>query len=529
MWEEADSVLAAQLPKPLSGYVYPETVDDESGDVALTETDIAQPAIGVADMVLNHILTDLGVRPDMCIGHSYGEYAALCSAGVIAFGDLITLSEARGRAMQVARRSESGAMVAVSAPADVVAPMVANLTDVVIANLNGPFQTVVSGRMAGIDWLLKACADSGLKATKLNVGAAFHSPMVESAKQPLRDALDRVRFAPSTVPVYANTTAEPHSREPESIKDQLVEHLVSPVRFQDSVDHMRRDGASVFVEVGPGSTLTSLAGGILRETDSVVLGVDHRDGWFGLLNALARLFVAGVSWSAERLHKHCSNHDGSQFGDVRRPTYNRKAQPARETEKALGAPSDSRHQVAAAMERYERLMKMFLESQARVMVEYIGGSSADERRQLVPPRQSEKTQPSGAITAADSPRLTEASGQSDATTDAGNDPPKGDRSSEYMLDRLRSIVASLTGYPPDMLDPDLDLEADLGIDSIKRVEILVALQQQSLLPADAVDHEAKVFSELTTLSEMANTLRRGQVGSVGNSAASVVSRIEYCL
>ena len=521
LWDGADAALAERLPRRLSTYVYPET-PEESDDVALTQTDVTQPAIGTADMVLAHALTDLGVCPDMCLGHSYGELAALCAANSIGFEDLVRLSEARGRAIRLACRGQRGAMLAVAASKDVVAPMVATATGIVIANLNGPAQTVVSGREAEIDRLLDRCNGEGVKATKLNVGAAFHSPLVASAREPLRQALDGIRFSPSEFPVYANTTAEPHLPEPESIKDVLVEHLVSPVRFHESVLNMRRDGSGVFVEVGPGSTLASLARGILQGTDATVLAVDHVDGWFGLMNGLARLFVAGVSWSTERLTRHVGDAGGDRStGGPAKALVEQSGVPSTERGAVMNTEDhDRRRSSAAAVERHQRLMQLFLQSQTRVMVKYLRGAPDRALDESGSVHRLEADAPLPA--AVSEPYVTHGGEFADSAAriaESGSDAANGGDAHRGVLDRLRTIVAELTGYPPDMLDDDLDLEVDLGIDSIKRVEILVQLQEQSLLPK-GTDLDAKAFSQLTTLSAMADRLRVAEVsGGIDGDAA----------
>ncbi len=493
LWEAADAALAGRMPQPLSHHVYPSADSSANTEAALKETDVAQPAMGVADAVLGHVLADLGVEPDMCVGHSYGEYAALHAAGALGFEELVVLSQARGRAIWEASRDTPGAMLAVGAPSEVVEGLIGATDDAVVANLNGPAQTVVSGREEDIERVLARCSEHSLRAVTLHVATAFHSPLVESAQGPLRNALGRTRLSPPKVPVYANTTGEPHSSDPKSIREELVDQLTMPVRFADCIANMRRDGARIFIEVGPGNVLSSLAANNLQGSDAVVIAIDHRDGWFGLLNAAARLFVLGASRPVERLQ--------GLFDGTERPTQERQSEGRR---RRLG--NGPRQLANLAMARHQRLMRLFVENQEAAMMRFLGAVALDER--LLPPVESPASR---SAVLGDQPRARNEDAGSSVGWGVGLHPGTDGQA----LERLRNMVADLTGFPPDMLDADLDLEVDLGIDSIKRVEILVEAQGRFPQLADALDEEGKrVFSQLTTLSQMAEFLESVGTGPV---------------
>ncbi|MCY3837655.1 MAG: SDR family NAD(P)-dependent oxidoreductase, partial [Gammaproteobacteria bacterium] len=510
LWEVADGALAGHLPRPLSRHVYPGTDGGADTDVLLKETDVAQPAMGVADAVVGHVLADLGVEPDMCVGHSYGEYAALHVAAALGFEDMVVLSRERGRAIGDAGRGSPGAMLALGAPGAMVERLITESGGTVIANLNGPMQTVVSGRVEDIEVLRARFAEQGVRATRLNVATAFHSPLVESAQGPLRGALGRVRLSTPKVPVYANTTGEPHSADPESIREALVDHLTMPVRFADCIANMHRDGARIFLEVGPGNVLSSLAANILQGTDAVAIPVDHRDGWFGLLNAAARLFAMGVSRPAERLRE--------LFGGGVRPTREQHP-PGRSAggrkypgDRFLGTLAD------AAVIRHQRLMRLFVESEAAAMTRFLRAAGLGETASLrvehrqVPPPAGVDPLPQG-----QPPAPTRHAGAASAS--AGRREATGTLAGTDALERLQRMVADLTGFPSDMLEPDLDLEADLGIDSIKRVEILVEAQDRFPGFADTLDDEGTTaFSRLTTLARMAEFLESATSGTGGGDS-----------
>ena len=500
LWEAADAALAGRLPRPLSRHVHPGADGGAAADAALTETHVAQPAMGVADAVVGHVLADLGLEPDMCVGHSYGEYAALHAARALGFEDLVVLSEARGRAVGEAGRRNPGAMLAMGAPGEVAERLIGECGNAVVANLNGPAQTVASGREEDIARLSDRCAKQGVRTTRLNVATAFHSPLVESARGPLREALARARFSVPEVSVYANATGEPHSSDPESIREALVDHLTMPVRFAKCVANMHRDGARIFLETGPGSVLSSLTANILQGTDAVAIPVDHRDGWFGLMNAAARLFVLGVPQPAERLRE--------LFGNGESPV------PARHlaAERRSAGNESPRGLADAAMVRHQRLMRLFVESQLAVMTRFLGTTRPDEVTLA-----GMEAWPAGSPTVAD-PALRAVRRSAPVSTPVERAAVTEGAVGTDTLQRLRSMVADLTGFPPDMLDPELDLEADLGIDSIKRVEILVEAQDRFPGLADALDEEGtRTFSRQTTLLRMAEYLESVQ-GSTPGSA-----------
>ena len=516
VWAVADAELAGRLPKLLSHYVYPPGGDEVNtvDEAALTETNVAQPAVGVVDTLLALVFRGLGLTPDMCVGHSYGEYAALHAAETLGFQDLVVLSEARGTAIRDAAKSSAGAMLAVGASGEAVEQLVEGIADVSIANLNGPTQTVVSGAKDGIEMVRERCADGGLRAVRLNVGAAFHSPLVAEARVPLLAALDDVPFLPPRIPVYANTTGEPHSVEPESIKAMLGEHLTMPVRFRDCIVNMHRDGARIFLESGPGNALSSLATQILRGTDATVVPVDHKDGWFGVLDAVARLYVLGVDGPAERL-RELLRRDGSPCKNEQVAESDDRNQRHVANTGAMAEMERTDQTVEAAMRRHQRLMKLFLEGQERIMSRYLRQTDMSPKR--IPDRQPRvQVHPTASVK---EERSKSPLDQMAAELGSGEQPEE-----TRVLAGLRNILADSTGFPSDMLDADLELEADLGIDSIKRVEILVEAQRRFPDLGDALDDErTRVFSRLPTLSQMAAYLE-----SIRSSAPKLSSAGTSC-
>ncbi len=308
-FERADAALTDQFVQPLSRFVFPPpgfTEQEEQRQQAeLTETNIAQPALGAADMAMFHLLRTLGVQSQMVAGHSYGEFVALYAAGVFDEETLLLVSEARGRFIREGAGENSGAMAAVEAEPAVLTPLLAGL-DVTLANMNSPQQTVVSGTRDDVEAVVARCAAGEIRARMLPVSCAFHSPLVAPAQARLAEFLHtRVTFTQPHTPVYSNTTAEPYPHQTTAIADLLSSHLVRPVEFVRQITAMHQAGARVFVEVGPRSVLTGLVTRILDGQPHVAVALDQpgRHGLVSLLHGLAALMAEGIAVHPERLYE----------------------------------------------------------------------------------------------------------------------------------------------------------------------------------------------------------------------------------
>ncbi len=228
-------------------------------DEDLRQTAVTQPAIFLHSVILAKSLgTDF--KPDMVAGHSLGEFSALVAAGALSFDDGLRLVAARAQAMQKACELKPSTMAAVIALPDEKVEEICSTVDgvVVCANYNCPGQLVISGEIEAID---KACellkAAGAKRALKLKVGGAFHSPCMEPARAELAEAIDHTEVSTPTCPVYQNVDALPHT-DPAEIKGNLIAQLTAPVRWTQSVRNMIADGATEFVELGPGKVLQGL-------------------------------------------------------------------------------------------------------------------------------------------------------------------------------------------------------------------------------------------------------------------------------
>ncbi|MCK9180259.1 MAG: ACP S-malonyltransferase [Bacteroides sp.] len=241
----------------------------EGTDEDLRQTKVTQPAVFLHSVISAFCLGD-DFNPEMTAGHSLGEFSALVAAGALSFEDGLKLVYARAMAMQKACDATPSTMAAIIAlPDEKVEEICAevNKTDICIpANYNCPGQVVISGTQPGIEKACKLMTEAGAKrALPLKVGGAFHSPLMDSAKQELAEAIQKTTFNKPKCPVYQNVDGKPHTN-PEEIKELLIAQLTSSVRWTQTVQNMVADGATEFVECGPGRVLQ----GLIRKIDSSV-------------------------------------------------------------------------------------------------------------------------------------------------------------------------------------------------------------------------------------------------------------------
>ncbi|MCW2120222.1 ACP S-malonyltransferase [Flavobacterium sp. 7A] len=231
----------------------------------LKETKVTQPAVFLHSVILAKTLEDF--TPEMVAGHSLGEFSALVANGTLSFEDGLKLVSQRALAMQKACEITPSTMAAVLALADnVVEEVCASIDGVVVAaNYNCPGQLVISGEFKAVEAACVAMKEAGAKrALLLPVGGAFHSPMMEPAREELAAAIEATTFSTPTCPVYQNVTASAVS-DADEIKKNLIIQLTAPVKWTQSVQQMITDGATLFTEVGPGKVLTGLIGKINKE------------------------------------------------------------------------------------------------------------------------------------------------------------------------------------------------------------------------------------------------------------------------
>lgn len=262
LFEEANTILDFRITDILF----------EGTDEDLKQTKVTQPAVFLHSVIRALTLGD-DFKPDMVAGHSLGEFSALVAAGALSFADGLRLVSKRALAMQSACERQPSTMAAVLGLDDEkVVEVLKEITDevVVAANFNCPGQLVISGSVPGVE---KACellkAAGAKRALPLKVGGAFHSPLMEPAREELAKAIEETPFATPRCPIYQNVTASAIT-DPEAIKRNLIAQLTAPVRWTECVQAMVADGADTFTELGPGNVLQGLvkkiASGVTAES-----------------------------------------------------------------------------------------------------------------------------------------------------------------------------------------------------------------------------------------------------------------------
>jgi len=256
LFEQANTIIGFRI----SDLMFAGTDDD------LKQTNVTQPAIFIHS-VIQALTTGASFKPDMVAGHSLGEFSALVANGALSFEAALRLVIARANAMQAACEMQPGTMAAVLGMEDAkVEEICASIDKIVVpANCNCPGQLVISGSIVGVKEACEKLTAAGAKrALMLNVGGAFHSPLMEPAREKLASAIESTQFTIPICPVYQNATATPHTN-PLEIKRNLIAQLTAPVRWTQSVDQMIKDGATSFTEIGPGKVLQGLVKKINKE------------------------------------------------------------------------------------------------------------------------------------------------------------------------------------------------------------------------------------------------------------------------
>ena len=255
MMEKANEILGFRI----TDIMFEGTADD------LTQTKVTQPAIFLHSVVLATCLPDF--KPDMVAGHSLGEFSALVAAGGLDFEEGLRLVSIRARAMQKACETNPGTMAAVlMLPAEKIEEICSSCKGIVVAaNYNCEGQIVISGEKEAVDEACAKMKEAGAKrALPLRVGGAFHSPLMEPARAELAEGIEKAIFRTPSCPVYQNVTADP-STDPGVMKANLLAQLTSPVLWTQSIRNMASDGASHFIEIGPGKVLQGLISKILPD------------------------------------------------------------------------------------------------------------------------------------------------------------------------------------------------------------------------------------------------------------------------
>jgi acyl transferase domain-containing protein/NAD(P)H-dependent flavin oxidoreductase YrpB (nitropropane dioxygenase family)/NADP-dependent 3-hydroxy acid dehydrogenase YdfG/acyl carrier protein len=505
--------------------LFPPAAFDAAGERRqadlLRDTATAQPVLGICGLAVSHLLGRLGLHPDMSGGHSYGELVALSTAGAFDPATLLDLSDARAAAMLSAAGEDPGTMAAVTGTAEQAAAVLDShglAADVTLANLNAPSQVVISGPTPAVTSALMALREAGLAVRRLPVACAFHSPVVAAASARFAEALHAREMSAPRLPVWSNRTAEPYPRDPGQIRAEMAAQISAPVRFSDQVEAMYAAGARVFVEAGPGHVLTGLVRAVLGDRPHLAVACDPagRPGLRGFLTVLAEIACAGVPLDLSWLFHGRNTADPAASGLNGRPRWIMDGHLIRDSSGAyppggltparlikefpVSPPDTSPSQPAdlgSMLAEYLRASREMVTAQRDVMLAFLGGQPAGrlvwQQEAGPPPAEYAVLEPTTLAVAESPPADFPHNGQGQAGSGPGGSGPGAEAAASVPLsgaalqDMLISLITERTGYPADLVDPDLDLEADLGIDSIKRAEIAGAVASRLEMPVDADD------------------------------------------
>nr|WP_163655230.1 type I polyketide synthase [Listeria sp. PSOL-1] len=522
----------------------------------IKDTKNAQPLLGIVDTAIAQLLTSFGIQPDMVAGHSYGELPALSFAGVFDTDHLLQLSEKRATAILSSVSEDAGKMAAVRTDKETMENIIAGLKEVWAVNYNSPQQTVIAASQEGMKSFIKKAEELNLSYTEINVSCAFHSPLLAKAQDYFAEALSNVRFKKANLPVWSNTTSKVYPKDTSAIRKRLAEHVVKPVRFVEEVEAMYEDGARIFIEVGPGGTLTSLVNQTLAKEEFVSLQVEraNEDGVTYFLQTLAKYIATGRTINMENMYKGRKvtlidlekpekykknatvwNVDGKaatpEKGEL--PAHAGKQvngellslHSLRKNHSETGSPENI---VMAYLDN----MNAMIQDQRDVMLGYLGSPeiaprTATERRQFAYNNTPEVLDTNeNLIEHTETAPVEEANGL----------PEIASLSSEEIATIILEIVSEKTGYPMEMLDLDMDLEADLSIDSIKKMEIVGALGERVSLPENEDGMDAffekmisiKKFRDLVSwIEEIGKAVSEGTVSSSSSAEFEGAAALDH--
>jgi len=603
-FDAANSLFPAEDSLARSVFPPPGTGEPAAHSDRLRRTSHAQPAIGALSMGQYRYLRELGFAPHGLLGHSFGELSALWAAGVLTDDAFTALARARGLAMEQppGRGGDPGALAAVRMPESRLREVLAEHRELSVSSRNAPGEHTVGGPTPAVRRFVEWCAERGLAARQLPVAAAFHTSHVHHAAEEFAAACAEQDFTPPAVPVYADTASAAYGPDAGANRRTLVDQLCRPVDFAARLEEMYADGIRVFVEFGPGRTVTGLVERTLGERGAEVVGCDDgpgTDSCAALKRAALRLAVLGVPLSGINRYdapprperpapsKVARTLEGPVFASEKlRPAYEKRlanaAREAQEEAAAEPAPapaatgrSDETDPLSraaaehlAAHTRYldgqlrtaERLTGLLQEGAAgrevpqslaaavhavaehsvalgeahtragEVVTELLrlpGGGQSPERdrtrgvdreagadsagRSAVIPHQNDgpgegpapEAEPEAASEAGepavpDNSALLELWAGAGAT--AGQGAADGKSVDPQEVERVfRTVVAERTGYELDMIEPDMYIQEDLGIDSLKQVEIGAEMWRR--YPAMART-EMYRFSEARTVGDL---------------------------
>lgn len=460
-FEEADKVSMKLAGVSLTEVIWSKPGEDKEKlkerEEGIKRTEITQPAILTANVAMMRLLYQFGIKPDVTMGHSLGEYGAAVAAGILSFEDALKAVTMRGSAMAGLNNKDNGKMAAVAASADKVEPELKKITGyVAVANKNCPTQTVIAGESKSVDDAVSMFNNMGMQAVIIPVSHAFHSAIVRPAAEGYRKFLDTLHFNAPVLPITSNVSADFYPQDVQAIKDTMVEQIMSSVEWIKQVELAYERGVRLFIEVGPKRILSAFVTNTLEgKKDIRVLASNHpkRGGITEFNDLMANLAAAGigVDWSKTDLEKADTIYNPA-FVEAIMP---KKAEPVQvPVNTQIKAENIVLENVNCTLnltqEQAQNLLKT-LQEKLGIKMEGIKQETPkpQEPKQATP--SEVKPEPKPEIKPLDEATVTK---------------------------EVVALISQKTGYPEDMLELDVDMEAELGIDTVKQAEMLIMLQEK---------------------------------------------------
>lgn len=548
-----------------SDFIFPRPTFPSRRDAEqhLWQVDVAIEAVLTANQALFTLLSRLGVQPDAVVGHSTGEYSALRAAGVVPLSDkefieehLLDLNRVYNEQAAQERDVPRAVLLAVGAGLDRVSPLLEQVDgEIYIGMDNCLQQIVIIVEKSAIDAVTDLMRSQGLIYELLPFDRAYHTPLFAAYSQSLYRFFERLPLSLPKTRLYSCTTAAPFPDDIDQIRALVMEHWISPVRFRETIQTMYADGIRLFVEVGARGTLTSFVDDILRKQPHLAFpaNAQHRSGLSQLNHLLGLLCAQGVPMCLDYLYQRRNPQrlsltlpscelsstetqrqqkpDGTlklatgwagmeispEIATQLRQSVSKQAssmaqgndrvEQKQDKKSPISMPHQAlRNSQTQVMQAHLQLLEQFLDVQQTVMQQFLVNSTAPEKdlpfhsaaANLLPGLEEDvlehRTPITGGEQSHSAPETTEAAGVTE--TD-----PFNDLNLEQVQQTLLRLVSDKTGYPIDMLELSTNLEADLGVDSIKRLEILGAFNSETGL---LNQQDMNQVSALKTLEEIAD-------------------------
>lgn len=525
--------------------LFPEAVFDEKTkkelQLTITDTRNAQPLLGIVDIAIADYLRELGIEPDMVAGHSYGELPALCFAGVFSREELPKLSRERAQSILDAIEEDKGKMIATGLTEKELEDLLKDETEVWAVNYNSSKQIVLAGTTKGMQGFTEKLKGKNIGFKELNVACAFHSPLLKKSKELYKKVLKDVAFGKPNVTVWSNTTAAHYPEEEKMIKERLSEHLIKPVLFSRQLEQMYAEGARVFIEAGPGRVLIGLAQSTLEKDIAIIqTEANGSEGLTFLLQAIGRYLATGRKINFEKLFED----RGASIVQLDTPSQYKKNVTTWRINGHYSfplfgkMPADGAYPITKPIKILNKSMETNTSGADEIMLEYLNGmkSMIQNQRDVM---LGYFGQPLTVIQAPQQPTIQVAAAQpvampvqaekaTEQQEETGELPTATNLTLDQIKEILLDVVSDKTGYPIEMLGMDMDLEADLSIDSIKRLEIIGGLKEKMNFGEgmEEADGMIEQMASIKTLRGMISWIEELQNGSATTNTSAVEVKVE---